>query len=209
MQIDAPALILTVRAHGEHGAIVAALTRDHGAMTGYVRGGRGRTLRPVLLPGNLVQAQFRARTAEQMAGLTVELTESRAAVLGEPLAAAAVQWVTVLTGTVLPEGHSYPRLFEALSGLIGAIAAAPSARGWAAALVQYELLLLAELGYGVDPEQSSLPDSPRGGQAEWAEIHRALIFTGRELAQHFPTERRGDIYATRERLIDRIAELAA
>ena len=34
--------------------------------------------------------------------------------------------------------------------MLGAIEAAPSARGWAAALVRYELLLLAELGFGLD-----------------------------------------------------------
>lgn len=153
MQIDAPAIILTVRPHGEHGAIVSSLTEEHGRLTGYVRGGRGRTMRPTLLPGNLVQAQFRARTAEQMAGLSVELTESRAAIMGEPLAAAALQWVTVLTNFVLPEHQPYPRLYGALSGLIGAIAAAPAARNWAPSLVRYELLLLAELGYGLDLSQ--------------------------------------------------------
>ena len=34
--------------------------------------------------------------------------------------------------------------------MLGAIEAAPSARGWAAALVRYELLMLAELGFGLD-----------------------------------------------------------
>jgi DNA repair protein RecO (recombination protein O) len=70
--------------------------------------------------------------------------------LSEPLPAAGIEWATVLTATALPEGQPYPRLYEALEGLLDAIEAAPSASGWGAAMVKYELLLLAELGFGLD-----------------------------------------------------------
>jgi DNA repair protein RecO (recombination protein O) len=73
-----PALVCGVRSHGEHGAIARLLTPDQGLLAGYVRGGRSRASRPVLLPGNSVKAEFRARTEEQLAGLTVELEHSRA-----------------------------------------------------------------------------------------------------------------------------------
>ena len=56
MLIQSPAIIVAVRQHGEHGAIVRALTPRDGLQAGYVRGGRSRRLRPVLLPGNLVEA---------------------------------------------------------------------------------------------------------------------------------------------------------
>jgi len=126
------------------------MTAEAGLVPGYVRGGRSRRLRPILVPGNLVAAEFRARTEEQLATLTVELVASRAPLLGEPLAAAAIDWSCALTATVLSEQHPYPRLYQALDGLLSAIEAAPSVRGWAAALVRYELLLLAELGFGLD-----------------------------------------------------------
>jgi DNA repair protein RecO (recombination protein O) len=77
------------------------------------------------------------------------LIHSRGPLLSEPLPAAAIEWATVLTATVLPEGQPYPRLYEALEGLLDAIEAAPSANGWGAGLVRYELLLLAELGFGL------------------------------------------------------------
>jgi DNA repair protein RecO (recombination protein O) len=102
------------------------------------------------MPGNRVAAEFRARTDEQLATLTVELVTSRAPLLGEPLAAAAIEWACALTATVLSEQHPYPRIYQALDGLLSAIEAAPSVRGWAAALVRYESLLLAELGFGLD-----------------------------------------------------------
>ena len=145
-----PALVCAVRPHGEHGAIARLLTPDHGLLAGYVRGGRSRALRPVLLPGNSVKAEFRARTEEQLAGLTVELEHSRAPLLSEPLPAAAIDWACALTAAALAEGVPFPTLYEALDGVLGAVEAAPAARGWAAALVRYELLLLAELGFGLD-----------------------------------------------------------
>jgi DNA repair protein RecO (recombination protein O) len=150
MHIRAEAVILSVRPHGEHGAIVRALTEADGVQAGYVRGGRSRRLRPVLQPANTVLGEWRARTEEQLGGLTVELLHSLAPLHAEPLAAAALDWVTALTAAALPEGQPYPRLHAALGGVIGAIEAAPAARGWAAALVRYELLLLAELGFGLD-----------------------------------------------------------
>lgn len=144
------AIVCAVRTHGEHGAIGRLLTPSHGLLPGYVRGGRSRALRPVLLPGNMVKAEFRARTEEQLAGLTVELAHSRAPLLAEPLPAAAIDWACALTAAALPEGTPFPALYEALDGVLGAVEAAPAARGWAVALVRYELLLLAELGFGLD-----------------------------------------------------------
>ena len=79
--------------------------------------------------------------------------------LGEPLPAAAIDWATALTATALPEAQPYPRLHSALDGLLDAIEAAPAASGWGAALVRYELLLLAELGFGLDLETCAVSGS--------------------------------------------------
>jgi DNA repair protein RecO (recombination protein O) len=173
MHIRATAIVVAVRQHGEHGAIVRALTRDDGVQPGYVRGGRSRAMRPVLQQANVIQGEWRARTGEQLASLTAELIHSRAALHAEPLAACALEWTTALTAAALPEAQPYPHIHDALGGVLGAIEAAPSARGWAAALVRYELLLLAELGFGLDLDRciaSGVEDdlafvSPKSGGA--------------------------------------------
>jgi DNA repair protein RecO (recombination protein O) len=199
MHLETQAIICAVRAHGEHGAIVRALTRADGLQAGYVRGGKSRRLRPVLVPGNFVQADYRARTDEQLAHLVVELIHSRAFLLSEPLASAGIEWATALTAAALPEGQPYPRLFEGLDGLLTAIEAAPSARGWAAALVRYELLLLGELGFGLDEaELRSVPGT----------IRAALRITGDRLARDLLTDRRADVLAARERLVERLKRMA-
>ena len=103
MHILTDAIILAVRAHGEHGAVARLLTPADGLQPGYVRGGRSRRIRPVLQPANLVLGEWRARTGEQLAGLTVELVHSRAALFEEPLPAAALQWATALAAAALPD----------------------------------------------------------------------------------------------------------
>lgn len=173
MRQDTQAIVCALRSHGEHGAVVRLMTPDSGLVAAYVRGARGRRMRPVLMAGNIVQAQLSARTDTQLPQAVVELLHSRGPLLSEPLPAAAIEWATVLTATALPEGQPYPRLYEALGGLLDAIEAAPSASGWGAALVRYELLLLAELGFGLDLERCAVSGSnddlvavsPKSGRA--------------------------------------------
>ena len=150
IRLQAKAIVCALRTHGEHGAVVRLMTANDGLQAAYVRGARGRRMRPVLIAGNTVEASLSARTDSQLPQATVELLHSRGPILSEPLPAAAIEWATVLTATVLPEGQAYPRLYQALEGLLDAIEAAPSAIGWGAALVRYELLVLAELGFGLD-----------------------------------------------------------
>jgi DNA repair protein RecO (recombination protein O) len=173
MRSETPAIICALRGHGEHGAIVRLMTPERGLVAAYVRGARGRRMRPVLIAGNVVQAQLSARTEAQLPQATIELMHSRGPLLSEPLPAAAIEWATVLTATALPEGQPYPRLYQALEGLLDAIEAAPSASGWGAALVKYELLLLAELGFGLDLDRCAVSGSndnlvavsPKSGRA--------------------------------------------
>jgi DNA repair protein RecO (recombination protein O) len=173
MRSETKAIVCALRSHGEHGAVVRLMTPDQGLIAAYVRGARGRRMRPVLMAGNVVQAQLSARTEAQLPQAAVELIHSRGPMLSEPLPAAAIEWVTVLTATALPEGQPYPRLYQALEGLLDAIDAAPAASGWGAALVRYEVLLLAELGFGLDLERCAVSGtnddlvavSPKSGRA--------------------------------------------
>nr|WP_255554806.1 DNA repair protein RecO [Sphingomicrobium sp. B8] len=143
-------MILATRPHGEHGAIVRMMSEEKGLVAAYVRGARGRRLGPVLLAGNVVKAELTARNDTQLAQGSIELSHSRGPLLTEPLPAAAIAWVSALTASALPEEQPFPRLHAALSALFDAIENAPAASKWGTALVRYELLLLKELGFGLD-----------------------------------------------------------
>lgn len=173
MRLQTRATVCTLRNHGEHGAIVRLMTANHGLQAAYVRGARGRRMRPLLIAGNLVHARFSARTDAQLPQAEIELIHSRGPMLSEPLPAAAIEWATVLTATALPEAQPYPVVHSTLEALLDAIEAAPAASGWGAAMVRYEIVLLAELGFGLDLEQCALSGrrdelvavSPRSGRA--------------------------------------------
>jgi len=199
MQLRAPAILLAARPHGETAVVARLLTEEAGVVAGYVAGGRGRNLRPVVIPGNLVEADLRSRSDNQLPFARLELVESRGPWLGEPLAAAAIGWACALTATALPERHAYPRLWEALGGLLNAICHAPSARGWALALVGYETLLLRELGYG----GGARPESE-----ELADILAAMDALAGPLDHYLLADRRGDVMAARSRLRELLGRMA-
>ncbi len=173
MRTETKAIVCALRIHGEHGAVVRLMTPSQGLQAVYVRGARGQRMRPVLIAGNVVRAELSARTDSQLPQARIELLHSRGSLLSEPLPAAAIEWATALTATALPEGQPYPKLYSVLEGLLAAVEAAPSANGWGAALVLYEVLLLAELGFGLDLDRCAVSGtndnlvavSPKSGRA--------------------------------------------
>ncbi len=150
MNLDTPAVVVAVLPHGEHGAVVRFLTECDGLIAAYVPGGRSRALRPVLQPGNGVAVRFRARTASQLASAAVELVRGRTLLATGRVSAAALDWLCALTATALSETTAAPRLYAALDGLFDAMTFADIPAQWLPAVVRYELLLLAELGFGLD-----------------------------------------------------------
>lgn len=194
------AIVCALRGHGETGAVVRILTASQGLVAGYVAGARGRQLRPVLIPGNLVAVEASASQPGRLPSMRVELVASRGPWLGEPLPAAAIGWATALTSATLPEGQPYPALYPAFAALLDAICHAPSARGWTAVLVAYEALLLRELGYGAPRELPHPDDFP----ANLALFDRL----GVQLERYPLADRRSDVMAARAILRERLGKIA-
>lgn len=199
MHLRASAIICSSRPYGETAAITRLLTERHGLVAGYVAGGRGRQLRPVLIPGNLVEAELRSRAEGQLPYARLELAQSRGPWLGEPLAAAAIGWATALAAATLPERHAYPALYSALTGLLDAVCHAPSARGWLPGMIGYEALLLRELGYG--------GDTLRAAGEGWDEQLATFDRLGEHLARYPLAERYGDVMGARAVLRQRLARI--
>jgi len=200
MLIRADALVCAVRAHGEHGAVIRVLTAEHGLIPAYVAGARGRELRPVLIPGNTLAVELRARGNSQLQTARCELVTSRAPWLGEPLPAAGIGWATTLAAATLPEGHPYPAIHAALGAALDAICHAPSARGWARVLAGYEALLLREVGYGTAP----MPP----GEESWPDLLARLDRQGTAIgARLFPGKAQHQVMAARTMLIERLRRI--
>lgn len=142
-------IILGVRRHGESSAIVELLTRGHGRHLGLVRGGAGARHRPLLQPGNTVNAVWRGRLDEHLGTYQLEGIQMRAASV---LAARhAVYGVTHLAALarLLPERDPHEDIFEMLDRTLNDFDDISEA---ALHVVKFELAMLAELGFGLDLE---------------------------------------------------------
>lgn len=197
MHLTAPAILIAARPHGETAVIARLLTEESGVVAAYVAGGRGRQLRPVMIPGNVVQADIRAKSDSQLPFAGLELVRSRGPWLSEPLSSAAIAWATALTAAALPERNPYPTLYAALGGLLDAICSADAARQWVEALAIYEALLLRELGYG-------------GERPAIADLGQALEILDRQeplIARYLLADTRADVLAARQLLRQRLARM--
>jgi DNA repair protein RecO (recombination protein O) len=170
MQWTDEGIVLGVRRHGEASAILELMTRERGRHLGLVRGGAGARLRPILQPGNCVSATWRARLDEHLGNFTVEgIDLTAASFLALPHALYGVTLLGALC-RLLPERDPHPdihaTLEHVLSFLVDAKRAGP-------ALVRFELMLLGELGFGLDLERCAATGmttelsyvSPRSGRA--------------------------------------------
>jgi DNA repair protein RecO (recombination protein O) len=177
MQWTDEGFVLGVRRHGEANAILELMTREHGRHLGLVRGGAGSRLRPVLQPGNRVNATWRARLDEHLGHYVVEGLDLPAASLFA--AAHAVYGVTHLGALcrLLPERDPHPHIHAALEDVLGCLV---DARLAGPHVVRFELQLLSELGFGLDLDRCAATGatdelayvSPRTGRAVSREAGR-------------------------------------
>ena len=163
-------IFLSAKPLGEANMVAELFTRAHGRHLGLVRGGRSRRMRPLLQPGNLLRATWRARLSEHLGGFNVELMAAHAArVLDDAAALAAVSSLAGLA-RLLPERDPHPELYAAALDVLRAF---DDAGAWPALLVRWELQLLSELGFGLDLSECAATGidadlvyvSPRSGRA--------------------------------------------
>ncbi|EPX84218.1 DNA repair protein RecO [Rubellimicrobium thermophilum DSM 16684] len=102
-------LVLTVRPHGETGAILQAFTRQHGRHAGIVPGGASRRMQAHLQPGVRLALVWRARSEDHLGQYRAEPLHNRAALaMDDPLALAGIAAVCALLSIVLPERAPIP-----------------------------------------------------------------------------------------------------
>jgi len=147
MQWSDEGVILSVRPHAETGAVLELFTRRHGRHLGLVHGGRSRKLRPVLQIGNHVDATWKARLADNLGHFGVELRKGFAAHVMEDAAALAALTSMAALARLLPERDPHPNLYEVTLFVLGYL---DEPQVWPALVVRWELVLLEELGFGLD-----------------------------------------------------------
>jgi len=147
MQWDGEGLIVGVRRHGESSVIAEVMVEGRGRHLGLIRGGRSSKLAATLQAGNSVQLSWRARLEEHLGTFTLELTEARAAALiADRLRLYGSQLVCEHL-RLLPERDPHDRL---LGLAIRILDQQGTALELGASVARFELILLDELGFGLD-----------------------------------------------------------
>lgn len=168
MQWNDRAIILSARAYGETGAVVQIFTPSQGRHGGLVR---GRKAKPILQPGNLVEAVWNARLSEHLGNLQVELVSPHAArVMMDSERLAALTCACALIETSMPERDPHPALYRTFERFLEVLA---SGAPWGQAYVTLELELLSELGFALDLSECAATGatqdlayvSPKSGRA--------------------------------------------
>ena len=170
MEWQGDGLILNTRKHGENSVIVDVLTREKGRHVGLVRGGRSRTMRPVLQAGNLVNVVWRARLEDHLGTYSIDPHRMIVAgIIDDVHRLAALTTITTLA-SLLPEREPHPRIYDASVLLIDHL---HDDAIWPAVLVKWEMGMLEELGFGLDLSKCAASGettglthvSPRTGRA--------------------------------------------
>jgi DNA repair protein RecO (recombination protein O) len=163
-------LVIGVRRHGEHSAIVEAMTKSHGRHFGLVRGGRSSRFAAALQPGNTLGLVWRARLDEHLGAFAVEPLTSRAGrLMGSALALAGINYLGALA-RLLPERDPHEAVYEALTVIADRLDDAAIAP---ALVALFEAQVLAECGFRLDLSRCAATGateglayvSPRSGRA--------------------------------------------
>jgi DNA repair protein RecO (recombination protein O) len=162
--------LLIMRPHGESAAIIEVFTAAHGRHAGVVRGGASRRAAPILQPGAQLDVTWRARLDDHLGTFVVEPLRARAALLSDRLALAGLNAVCAMLRMALPEREAHPVLWRATMPLLDAMEAGSD---WPPMYLRWEMLLLEELGFGLDLTRCAVTGSrddlvyvsPRTGRA--------------------------------------------
>lgn len=180
MEWQASGTVVTRRRHGENAVILRVMTREHGLASGVVPGGASVRRAAMLQPGARLALRWRARLDDHLGTFTAEPEAARPGLLGDADALAGLNAVCALLNFALPERDPHPRLHDATEALLDQMDAGGD---WAGSYLRWELLLLDEMGFGLELSRCAVSGvreglayvSPRSGHAvsqaaagEWA-----------------------------------------
>ena len=112
MQFTDEGYIINVRKHGETSLILTLITRAHGKLVGYVRGGHSKKNLGVYQPGNLIAVDAYARIEENMLSFRAELLKPTAVrFLGSSGKLSALSAFCELANACMPEKAELERFY--------------------------------------------------------------------------------------------------
>jgi DNA repair protein RecO (recombination protein O) len=168
-------IILSVRSHGENGAVVHVLSENNGKCGGYVNGAQSSSrLKSILQPGTVISFEWQSKSEGQLGRFDIELEQDISAlILGDQKALLAVQSICRLKDMFLPEQERHDALFHGTCAFLDIL----KTDQWPAVYITWEMAFLKELGYGIDLSKCAVTGatknlthvSPKSGRAVCAD----------------------------------------
>ncbi len=168
-------VLLSVRPHGETAAILEVFTAGHGRHMGVLPGGASRARAAMLQPGTQLRLTWRARLDEHIGTWSAEPLAQRARILADAAALHALGAMAALLHLGLPERQAHVRLYRPTLALLDRLDRGATGAGedWRADYLRWELLLLEDIGFGLDLSACAVTGraedlayvSPRTGRA--------------------------------------------
>jgi len=173
--IEDQGIIISVRSHGENGAIIHVLSENHGKCGGYVNGAQSSArLRSILQQGNIVTFDWQSKSDGQLGRFDIELQQNiTASILDDSRALTALKSACGLIDMFLPDRENHAGLFHGTMAFLNIL----KTDQWPAIYITWEMAFLKELGYGIDISKCAVTGrtdhlthvSPKSGRAVCAD----------------------------------------
>jgi DNA repair protein RecO (recombination protein O) len=166
MRINDDGYLIQRRVFSENKLLLSFFTKEHGRVNGIARLSRKN---PIDL-GYLCQIKWSAKLDHQLGFIEHDLVRPVCpSIMHDYTKLLAVQSVSALLSQLLVEHHPYPPLFETVEKVYDSL----QRDQWLYAYVQFEKMLLEQLGFGLDVTQCAVTGtrenlmyiSPKSGRA--------------------------------------------
>ena len=148
MRWEGEGLLLDVRKYCESSALIDVFTPSLGRRVGFLRGAFNKKNKPLIQPGNQLFLFWSSRNEESLGNFKVELIKSRFHKISKQRVDLELfNLICVLCSTFLPERVEFGELYnETTSYIEGQFSVRKKFKKY----IEWELLLLKSLGFGLD-----------------------------------------------------------
>tara|TARA_B110000238_G_scaffold92117_1_gene100805 strand:- start:164 stop:838 length:675 start_codon:yes stop_codon:yes gene_type:complete len=161
MRWDDEGLVISVKKYGENSLILHLFTKNHGVHAGLVRYSSTKKSGYIYELGNILSVEWTGRLEEQLGFYKAELEKSYLyTIIKNPLTLEALSSISSMLKMFLAERQVYNKLYRETIEIIKNLD--ENDMTWVSKYIHWELLLLSEMGYGLDLSKCAVTGEIKG-----------------------------------------------
>ena len=147
MEFTDSGIVISIKKYGESAGLLEVITENHGRHMGLVRGYQSKNNKALLQSGNSISLTWRARLSEHLGVFNFELITSRSHIIMVNKIAIIILQNLISHLKLLPEREIYREIYYLTENTLDVLG---EDNKIIENLIKWELILLKELGFGVD-----------------------------------------------------------